>query len=218
MDREIDLSIEGELNEQELADIQALLKDLGGMLKSFLVADGAGNGLSGATGDLSRFSTISSFEADFEYRASVRYLNVEADRFGAQASGWPQVADPPLPAETTAPVVAAAPTLLRPEVEQFAAKMAQRVDESGMPPRKLLKFLKKFLKSFLKELRANQTIDAEQARRGESVLDRFADEVRKSTGAVEARASQVLMNLQAVSSRYEPQAELELQPTVSESV
>ena len=65
------------MNEQELADIQALLKDLGGMLKSFLVADGAGNGLSGATGDLSRFSTISSFEADFEYRASVRYLNVE---------------------------------------------------------------------------------------------------------------------------------------------
>jgi len=122
----------------------------------------------------------------------------------------------PAPA-ATAPN-AAAPLPLRGEAEPTAAKMAKRVNESGLPPRRLLKLLKKFMKNFLKELLANQAIDAGQAQRGENVLDRFIDEVRKSAGGVELRMSRASMNLQSVSRLYEVKAELERQPAVAETV
>lgn len=74
------------------------------------------------------------------------------------------------------------------------------------------------MKNFLKEMLANQAIDAEQAQRGESVLDRFIDKVRKSDGGVELRMSRASMNLQSVSSLYEAKAEVELVPAVAETV
>jgi len=234
LEREIGIALEGELNDQELADIQALLRDLGGMLKAFLTGEVESDGLPEAAGDLSRFGTISGFEADFEYRVSVQYLNFEADPLTVQDAAGPQLTDTPAPAATTAPPVAAsiavldpaqaaaaptatAPMPLRGEAEQTAAKMANRVNESGLPPRRLLKLLKKFMKNFLKEMLANQVINTAQAQRGESVLDRFIGEVRRSAGGVEVRMSQASMNLQSVSSLYEAKAEFKLQPTVAET-
>lgn len=233
--REVGIAVEGELNDQELVDIQALLRDLGGMLKAFLTGEVESDDLPEAAGDLSRFSTISGFEADFEYRASVQYLNFEADQLSVQDAAGPQLTDTPAPVTTTAlpvaasiPVLdpapaaaaptAAAPMPLRGEAEQTAAKMAKRVNESGLPPRRLLKLLRKFMKNFLKELLANQAIDAEQAQRGESVLDRLIDKVRKSAGGVELRMSRASMNLQSVSRLYEAKAEVELEPAVAETV
>jgi hypothetical protein len=234
LEREIGIALEGELNDQELADIQALLRDLGGMLKAFLTGEVESDGLPEAAGDLSRFGTISGFEADFEYRVSVQYLNFEADPLTVQDAAGPQLTDTPAPAATTAPPVAAsiavldpaqaaaaptatAPMPLRGEAEQTAAKMANRVNESGLPPRRLLKLLKKFMKNFLKEMLANQVINTAQAQRGESVLDRFIGEVRRSAGGVGVRMSQASMNLQSVSSLYEAKAEFKLQPTVAET-
>jgi len=234
LDREIDLTIEGELNDQELADIQALLRDLGGMLQSFLTGGAGSEGLPAAAGGFNRFSTLSAFEADFECHTRVQYLNGEADRLAVQASCRPLLADPPGPAAATVPQVAvsipvldpalaaAAPTAVAPlplhgEAEQTAAKMARRVNTSGLPPRRLLKLLKKFMKNFLKEMLANQVINTAQAQRGESVLDRFIGEVRRSAGGVEVRMSQASMNLQSVSSLYEAKAEFKLQPTVAET-
>jgi hypothetical protein len=227
MEHEIALAIEGELNEQEIADIQALLRDLGGTLQTFLTGKGTGDGSPATAGDLSRFSSISAFEADFESRISMQYLQVAADRMAAEAPVRLQLADPaaraaaPIPPSGPEPKAAAltAATLSphRGDAEQMAAKMAKRVNESGLPPGRLLKLLKKFMKSVLKELLANQTIDGRLAQRGENVLERFIDEVRKSAGAVEVRGSRVSMNLLAVSSLYEAKAELKLQPAVAET-
>ena len=230
LERDVGIAVEGELNDQELVDIQALLRDLGGMLKAFLTGEVESDGLPEAAGDLSRFGTISGFEADFEYRVSVQYLDFEADQLTVQDAAEPQLTDIPAPVATTAPPVAASIRVLDPapaaaapmplcgEAEQTAAKMAQRVNESGLPPRRLLKLLKKFLKNFLKEMLANPVINTEQAQRGESVLDKFMDEVRKSAGGAEVRMSRASMNLQSVSRLYEAKAEVKLQPAVAEAV
>jgi hypothetical protein len=205
------------------------------MLKAFLTGEVESDGLPEGAGDLSRFSTISTFEADFEYRASVQYLNFETAQLAVQDAAGPQLTDTPAPAAATAPPVAAsipvldpepaaaaptaaAPMALRGEDEQTAAKMAQRVNESGLPPRRLLKLLKKFMKNFLKEMLANPVINTEQAQRGESVLDKFIDEVRKAAGGAEVRMSRASMNLQSVSRLYEAKAEVRLHPTVEEAV
>ena len=165
----------------------------------------------------------------------MQYLNFEAAQLAVQDAAGPQLTDTPAPVTTTAlpvaasiPVLdpapaaaaptAAAPMPLRGEAEQTAAKMAKRVNESGLPPRRLLKLLKKFMKNFLKEMLANQVINTAQTRRGESVLGRFIEEVRRSASGVEARMRRASMNLQSVDSLYETETEVKLQPAVAETV
>jgi hypothetical protein len=235
MEREVVLAVEGELNEQEIADIQSLLKELGGMLQAFLTGENASDSSPEVASDLDRFSTISAFEADFEYRTSAQYWNVEADQLTIQTGVRPQLAGLAAPAATDASTVAVSPptpasapaaseigperpVLPRTEAEQVAGKMAKRVKESGLQPKRLLKLLKKLLKSILKEMLSNQVIDAEQAQLGERILDKFINEVRKSAGGVEVQMSRASIPLQSVSRLYEAKAEVKLQPAVEEAV
>lgn len=233
MEREVVLAVEGELNEQEIADIQSLLKELGGMLQAFLTGENASDSSPEVASDLDRFSTISAFEADFEYQTSVQYWNVEADQSTIQTGVRPQLAGlaAPTDASTVAvstPTPASAPTasevgperpvLPRTEAEQAAGKMAKRVNESGLQPKRFLKRLKKFLKSLLKDMLSNQVIDAEQAQLGERILGKFINEVRKSAGGVEVQMSRASIPLQSVSRLYEAKAEVKLQPAVEEAV
>jgi hypothetical protein len=235
MEREVVLAVEGELNEEESTEIQALLKDLGRMLQAFLTGEGASDSPPEAAGDLNRFRTISAFEAEFEYRTSVQYVNVENDQLSVQGAMIPQLAGPAEPAATSAPAAAvsnsdrvpapaaadekSAKTVApRTAAELAARKMAKRVNESGLQPKRFLKRLKKFLKSFLKEMLSNHVIDTEQVQQGERILNKFINEVRKSAGGVEAHMSRASMNPQSVSRLYDAKVEGKLQPAVEETV
>lgn len=255
-ERKIALSVEGQLSDQEMADIKALLSNLGEMLKAFLTGDGEGEGgVEENSADLSRYGSLSSFQADFEYKASIQYLNLETDQLAVEAAGFPK-----LPAATAAPAAAAQPTAaavaptvaLSPQTvapasaaavstpkpaaapavpvaaetakpaavqdDQAVGEMTKRVKESGLRPRRFMKLLKRFLRGLMKEMRANNVVDGEQAKRGESILEKFFGQFEPPSGVSEVKATKVSLKQQWASLQYEMKAEVKTQPSVEETV
>ena len=131
-ERKIALSVEGALSDQEMADIQALLADLGEMLKSFLTGgDAEEGGVEETSADLSRYSSLSVFEADFEYSARMQYLNLEADQLAVAAADSPKLPEPTAsPAPARPPVAAAAPAAVQ------ASQTAAPAPVAAEPPPK----------------------------------------------------------------------------------
>jgi hypothetical protein len=256
-ERNVSLSVKGTLSDQEMADIQALLSDLGEMLKSFLTGarEGAG-GVDENSGDLSRYSSLSAFEADFEYSASMQYLNLEADQLAVKAAGAPKLSESmaaspatvlqPAATVAVAPTVVQAPQAVAPATvaaestatpvappvapiavdtpksveaqdEQAAGKMAKKVKDSGLRPRRFMKLLKKFLRGLMQEMRANKAVDDEQAKRGESILEKFFDRVGKLPAESEVRVNQVTFEQASVKSYFEVKAEKTVRPVVEET-
>jgi hypothetical protein len=245
---DISLSVEGELNDQELADIQALLSDLGRMLKAFLTGKSEGKNDEENSRELGRYGTLAAFEADFEYNSDLQYLSLAADQLTVEAAGSPQLLEP-MPAspatilkptasiassgaetvQTAAPAAAAEtssakrpvvpavpiPAALKaaaPENDHAASAMTGKVRQSGLQPRRLMKLLRKFLRGLMKELHATHAIDAEQAKRGENILEKFFDQLEKPSSIEKIKATKVSMKQQWVSLQYELKAEVQVQP------
>jgi hypothetical protein len=225
MEQEIAVTVEGDLNPQELADIKALISDLGTMFKEFLASGGQES--PGIDEDFAKLSSLQSVQAQFEYSASVGYLSAQSDEM---TNGGP-VPSPSLP-EADAPVAAvaqqaapavdpppAATPLPRPaEAAPLADRMTHKVRDSGVKPQKILKLLKKFLKQFLKGVGAQAGGDAEKAKRGESILEKFFDQVGKLPAESEVRVNQVSFEQASVKSFFEVKAEKTVPPAVEETV
>jgi hypothetical protein len=247
-ERNIALSVEGELNEAELADIRALLADLGQLLKDFLTGKSGGS-LEETSTDRHRYSSLSAFEADFEYHANMEYLDLEANQLADETAGRPKLseatparqpevsivpvaADSPqagapaaaaavsTPKQQVAPAVPleATPKAVASETDETAREMARKLKESGFRPRRLMKLLKKFLRGLMKEMLANHVIDGAQAKRGENILEKFFGQLEKPSAASEATATNVSVKQQWVSLQYEMKAEVQMQPSVEETV
>jgi hypothetical protein len=213
-----ELSVVGDLNEQERADIEALLKDIGARLKAFLTGGAEAAGPTDAAG---KYASLESFTADIEVHRELTCLNAEQarvaqvtapaeDRPAAQAQTTPEAAAP----QATAPVVPQA----APEVEPGAQQLAERVQQHR-PSRRMLKQLKKLLKAFLKELHATQQIDAGQSRQGEGILDRMFRKLDPQQGqrALEITASQVSVKQEWAHLRYEMNASAPAEPQVEQT-
>jgi hypothetical protein len=225
MEQEIAVTVEGDLNPQELADIKSLISDLGAMFKEFLASGGQES--PGIDEEFAKLSSLKSVQAQFEYSASVGYLSAQSDEMAIGGL----VPVPSLP-EAEAPIAAAAqhvspagdptPTAapLPPPAETapIADRMTQKVRDSGVKPQKILKLLKKFLKQFLKGLGAQGAGDAEKAKRGESILEKFFDQVGKLPAESEIRVNQVSFEQASVKSFFEVKAEKTVPPTVEETV
>lgn len=223
--QDIAVSVDGNLNQQELTDIKALLSDLGAMFKDFLTS--GGRKPPGLDEDFSELTSIKSVNAQFEYSASIGYLSAQADE---TTTGGP-VPEPSLPAPT-APVIAAAqnaapvvdptpvatPLPSPAETVPIAERMTQRVKESGLRPHKVMRLLKKFLKQFLKGLGAPGNGDAEKVKRGESILEKFFDQVGKLPVESEMRVNQVAFEQASVKTFFEYKAEKKAEPAVEETV
>jgi hypothetical protein len=230
---ELALAVQGDLNDQEMADIQSLLSDLGAMLKAFLTGTGERDGATEVAGELDRFETISAFKADFEYRVSAHYLNFEADQpsLRTAAEAEPGVLTEPEPGDAATAVPSPATTAAATaagqadvpveesfrEADQAAARMAKRVHESGLSGHRRLKHLKKFLKNFLEHVLTSQAVDAKRVQRGENVIERFLDELKTSGAAVEIRMSRAAFNLQIASHAYQATDRASTEPAVVES-
>lgn len=236
-ERHVAVTVEGRLNEQELADIQALLSELGAMLKAFLTGQGEGEtGGEEPSVDLARFSSLSAFDADFEVSAGIRLLNLEADQLVVAAPGAPL----PPPAEgvalpgmsspsaaPTAPPPAPPPVLpaaaepseaAAAQEDQLLGQMAKKVKESGLRPRRFMKLLKKFLRGLMQEMLANHAMGGEKAKRGEKILEKFFRQMEPPAGVSEVAASRVSMQQQRMSLHYEMHAEMKTPPRLEETV
>jgi hypothetical protein len=220
MEQDIAVTVVGDLNPQELADIKALLADLGAMFKKFLTSGGVEP--PGVDEDFSRLTSLKSVQAQFEYSASLEYLSAQADE-GAiggpvPASSLPAPAAPvAAAAQNAAPAVDPTPIKATPlaspaETAPIAERMTQRVKESGLRPHKFMRLLKKFLKQFLKGLGAQGAGDAEKVKRGESILEKFFDRVGKLPAESEIRVNQVAFEQASVKSFFEVKAEKTVQP------
>ena len=167
-DSSFELSVVGDLNEQEKADIEALLQDIGARLKAFLTGGAEAADPTAAAG---RYASLESFTADIEVHRELTYLNAEEARISQIAETGDSPAAGTAPgrhAPGRHPGGSAGRRRGRPPAQQ----LAERVQEYR-PSRKMMKHLKKLLKAFLKDLNASQQIDARQARQGEGILDRM---------------------------------------------
>jgi hypothetical protein len=206
-----ELSVVGDLNDQEKADIEALLQDIGARLKAFLTGGAPADGAEQAAGT---YASIDSFTADIEVHRELTYLNAAEARVarGAPAEApaalpaAPEVAAPQAAeAQATAPAIQAVPQAA-PEVEPVAQQLAERVREHR-PSRRMLKQLKKLLKAFLKELHAARQIDSGQARQGEGVLDRMFRQLEpQGQGSFDISLSRISVRQEAIHLRYEMNA------------
>ena len=97
-DSSFELSVVGDLNEQEKADIEALLKDIGARLKAFLAGGADADGPTAAAG---RYASLESFTADIEVHRELTTLNAVEARISQVAETGDS------PAAETAPEVAA---------------------------------------------------------------------------------------------------------------
>jgi len=216
---EFTLAVQGDLNDQEMADIQALLQDLGGMLKAFLTGADENGDYPEAANAVGRFETLSAFQADFEYRVRMHYLNFEADRMYLRATAEPeQTAAPESAAAAAAENPSAAPIAgVGDEAEPVAASMAKRARAFGLRGHRRMKHLGRLLENFLQEMLSSRAIDSEQAGRGQSVIERFMDELKRSGAAVEAQMSRTAFNLQIVRYAYEATGQALSEPAVVET-
>jgi hypothetical protein len=206
-----ELSVEGDLNEQETADIQALLQDIGARLKAFLTGGAPADGAEQAAG---AYASIDSFTADIEVHRELTYLNAEQAQVARvalaeerpEAQKAPEVAAPQTAeAQAAAPAAPAVAQATR-EVEPVAQQLAERVREHR-PSRRMLKQLKKLLKAFLKELHAAREIDAGQARQGEGILDRMFRRIEpQGQGSFDISLSRLSVRQEAIHLRYEMNA------------
>jgi hypothetical protein len=217
MEQDIAVTVEGDLNPQELADIKSLLSDLGAMFKEFLTA--GGQEPPGVDEDFSRLSSLKSVQAQFAHSASVGYRSAHADEM--TIGGPVPVRSQPEPdapvaaaAQNAAPAVDPTPVATAP----IADRMTQKVRDSGVKSQKLLKLLKKFLKQFLKGLSAQGAGDAEKVKRGESILENFCDQVGTLPAESEMRVNPISFEQASVKRFFEDKAEKKADPAVEETV
>jgi hypothetical protein len=225
------------------SNIEALLNDLGEMLKSALTGGPAAEDDPEEKGlTLGRYGSLSAFEAEFEVRASVEVLTAASDRLALETASNPGKPLPSAGARLAAPVQAApaaAPGPPKPPIpsaaanpvadtvltenEQTARRMADRIEESRLEPQRFLRLLKKYLRGLLREMRANQTIDGSQSARGESLLEKFFTRIETPSIAAESKEAEsvsISLKTQHVSFSsyaYDFEAEVKLNPVLEET-
>ena len=225
MEQDIAVTVEGDLNPRELAEVKSLISDLGTMFKEFLASGSQES--PGIDEEFAKLPSLQSVQAQFEYSASIGYLSAQSNEMTiggpVPAPSLPEAESPvAAAAQQAAPAVdpspAAAPLPPPAETAVMADRMTQKVRDSGVKSQKILKLLKKFIKQFLKGMSAQAAGDAEKAKRGEIILEKFFDQVGKLPAESEVRVNQVSFEQASVKSFFEVKAEKTVPPAVEETV
>jgi hypothetical protein len=236
VEQDIAVSVEGELNETELADIKTLLSDLGSMLKEAVAAGGGEPHWAGD--EFSELTSIASVQAEMEYHASLGYWKAETEELAVGGVTAPPLPEGPATPEPAAAKIAASPPaaaepqapLPAPsEAAAVAERMTQRVTESRLKPRRLHKLLRKFLREFWKDMTSKERIGADRTRLGEDTLEKFFDRLRSGfktlentpgqlSGEFEVKASKVAFAQISVESSMEYHMDTNPEPVVEQTV
>jgi len=188
-DRRMELSVQGDLNDQERKEIKQVLKSIFKMVKDFL----AGKFSPGAdqAQNFEDLETISSVKAEFEAKETAAYVAQSAAREVTQAQApeseaspsvaIPQVSSPLKPEPKPEPVEAPAAAV--------AEQMAEAVKDSGVDPAKIKKpvddMFGRLMRRFLKE----GPFHFRQMRRLSSIMQEFSEKMNKLTDPDKSQAS-----------------------------
>ena len=184
VDRQVELSIEGHLNDQERKEIKQVLKAIFGMVKDFL-AGKFGKGLDKAEefGDL---ETIANVSAEFEAKDSSAYVSqsvaqeitqvqTPAPRREPRPSDAGQSRPPVVNPEVYAkpmPAVSAKPA--KAPVEVLADKMTEVVKDSGVDPAKIQKPVDEMFGRLMHKFLNEGPFSFRKMRRLSSLMEEFS--------------------------------------------
>lgn len=238
-ERRTAIYVEGSLSDEELADIEALMNDLGQIFQSALTGGPAAEDGAEEQGlTLGRYGSLSAVEVEFEARASVEIMTAASDRLILESASTPGTRLPSAVARSATPVQAApappqppfpnsavnpAADDLLTENEHTARRMAQRVHDSGLEPLRFMQRLKKYLRGLLREMQSNQAIDSALAARGENLLEKFFARIEPPSNAEESKGTEsVSLSLKTQQVRfssyaYDFKAEVKLHPVLEET-
>lgn len=191
VERQMALSIEGDLNDQERKEIKQVLKSIFKMVRNFLSGK-FGQG-AGEAQKFDNLETISSVKAEFEAKDTAAYVSQSADREVTQAQVQAPMAIPQHPdarpvrpnaikPQTFAPVKPEDnPQPTKAQAEAVADKMVEVVKDSGVDPAKIQKpvddMFGRLMRKFLKE----GPFNFRQMRRLRSVMQEFSQKMEKLT-------------------------------------
>jgi hypothetical protein len=146
IDRELSISVDGNLNRQELKDIKEAIKTIDSIMRDFLsgdIADAVAKAL-----EIPELESISSLKASLEFEQSV---SLKQQLVTDISSSSPK----PLEAITQKGDIAALE-----DINKLTDKMTKVVQDSGVNPANLLKPIRKVFSQLLKELSKENPLDS----------------------------------------------------------
>jgi hypothetical protein len=166
------IRVEGDLNDEELADIQHLLENLGTMVTDFLAGDLDEAVMPGL--NLGELGTLVGFDASFEY---IQQTRVE-QQYTAQGSLRDTPASAKTPAEST---------LISPKsIARLLDRMLRAVEDSSVEPKTLLAELPKFTDTLRKNMLHQQGVDTPKTKLTELLMSQFEQHLDAEISAEQA--------------------------------
>jgi len=126
--RQIDIAVEGDLNDQEKEEIEKVLKAISEMINDFL--SGKNDQSAENIGDFADLTTISNVEAEFEIKKSLTLVNLSSAKYAAY-SAIQEIPEPSKVRFNDSDADAGA-------VNRLTDRMLQRVKNSGVKPEKFI--------------------------------------------------------------------------------
>jgi hypothetical protein len=163
------ITIEGDLNDKELADVHHVLENLGAIVADFLAAD-VDEAVTHAL-DLGELDTLTNFDASFEY---VQYVRVE-QQYTAQGN----LRNMPVSTEKSVTSTQINPN----SIERFLNRMMQVTEAVQVDPEALAGALPQFTDGLMHTLTNAHGADAPKTQLAEQVLTKFADHVHDTVAS-----------------------------------
>jgi hypothetical protein len=192
VDRHLELSIDGDLNDKERKEIKQVLKAIFKKVKAFL--SGKFNPEMDRAGTFDDFETIANVSAKFEAKDTAAYVSRSAVREGAQirspapeiAAGatdavreQPPEARPAVYAKPTPPVGDAPST---PPVHVLADEMAEVVKQSGVDPSKIQKPVDEMFDRLMNRFLQEGPFSFRKMRLLSGLMEEFSRQMNQLTG------------------------------------
>ena len=128
VNRQIDIAVEGDLNDQEMEEIEKVLKAISEMIDDFL--SGNKDQSAESTGSFADLTTISNVEAEFEIKKSLSLVNFSSAKYAAYSAVQENSEPSKAGAEDSGEDAGA--------VGRLTDRMLQRVKNSGVKPEKFI--------------------------------------------------------------------------------
>jgi hypothetical protein len=166
------ITIEGDLNDKELAEVHHVLENFGAIVADFLAAD-VDEAVTHAL-DLGELDTLTNFDASFEY---VQYVRVE-QQYTAQGN----LRNMPVSTEKSVTSMQINPN----SIERFLDIMMQVAEAYQVDPETLAEALPQFTDGLMYKLSNQYGADAPKTQFAEHVLTKLSDHVYDTVASSES--------------------------------
>lgn len=173
---ELELTVEGTLDEQEKKEIKEVLLNLFAMVRDFLTGKAATE--TEAAQNFADLTTISKVEAEFDIKAGVTIAAQSSTRHVAQTP----VEEKP----TLREVKTANPPAVSERMDKLTDRMIDFVKDSGVEPSKILSWFNRRLSRFSRKLMNAGPARWYKMRLRQQIMEDFAEKLKKLSDGNEA--------------------------------